>query len=49
LGEAALGKNALKHELSLLRRGGGEKRPNVGDALLIVLRQGVEFPLQLIH
>jgi hypothetical protein len=37
LGEAALSQDALQHQLTLLGRGGREERPDVGDALLIIL------------
>jgi hypothetical protein len=43
LGEAALGEDALQHEVAVSRGGGREERPNVGDALLVNLRFLLEF------
>ena len=37
LGKTALSEDALQHEVPMARRGGGEERPDVGDALLVGL------------
>jgi hypothetical protein len=43
LGEAALRQDALQHQLALLSRGGGEERPYMSNALLVILGEGFQF------
>ena len=43
LGEAALGEDALQHEIAVGGGGGREERPHVGDALLVDLGFLLEF------
>lgn len=43
LGKAALSQDALEHQLTLLGRGSREERPDVSDALLIILGERFQF------
>jgi hypothetical protein len=40
-----LGEDALEHEIAVFGWGGGEEGPDVGDGLLVGLRDGTEFLL----
>lgn len=43
LGKAALGHDALEHEVAVAGGGGGEETPYVGDGLAIVWGESVQF------